>query len=77
MKEKVNENNNSIYKALGLYGYLENWIQDQLMISTLVIQKNLMSIDFIIMIIAQELLKLKILSSMRMIKLVGVKYHAM
>jgi hypothetical protein len=37
MKEKINGNNNSIYKALGLYGYPENWIQDQPMLSTLVI----------------------------------------
>lgn len=46
------------------------------MISSLAIQKNLKGINFIIVAITQELLNLKMLGLLKIIKLVKVKKHA-
>lgn len=42
---------------------------------SLVIQKNKKDICFTILLIVQESLKLKMFSSLRMVKLVGMKIH--
>jgi len=54
-----------------------NWIQEQLMDISLVIQENQKGICFTILPIVQELLKLEMIGSLRMVKLVGVKLHKM
>ena len=52
-----------------------NWIQEQPVVSSMVIQKNLKGIDFIVPTITQELLTLKMISLLKMMKLVRVKQH--
>jgi len=52
-----------------------NWIQEQLVVSSMVIQKNLKGIDFIVLTITQEFLTLKMISLLKMMKLVKVKHH--
>lgn len=49
-----------------------NWIQEQLVDISLVIQRSLKSTDFIVLTIVQELLNLEILGSLKMAKLVRV-----
>ena len=52
-----------------------NWIQEQSVVSSLIIQKNQKGIDSIVLITVQEELKLEMLGLLRMVKLVGVKNH--
>jgi len=54
-----------------------NWMQEQSVDISLVIQKSQKGIDFIVLPITHGLLKLEMLGSLRMVKPVGLKLHEM
>ena len=54
-----------------------NWMQEQSVDISLVIQQSQKGICFTVLPIVQELLKLEMHSSLKMVKLVGVKLHEM